>query len=133
MLFDSLSADLSQLLKDLSSYNSKLAQFNKSMVDFGKKSEGFLQRVSEPDQGFVDSMNCKFMKEKWEEIYEYVCIEFFVPSYYQMIFVMTASLLIFFSSLVTYLSATRFPGRNDGRILIDTWSPNSPSAKEIFN
>lgn len=133
MLFDSLSYELNQLSKDLSTYTEKLLQFNQTMVNFGKKSESLIKRVSGVDEGFADSMNCKFMKEKWEEIYENMCIEFFVPSYYQIIFVMVTSLLLFFSSLLAYLGATRLAGRSDGRILIETWSPNSPNVKEIFN
>lgn len=133
MLYNSLSYELNQLSKDLSSYTEKLLQFNQTLVGFGKKAEKLLNRVSGPGAGFSASMNCKFMKEKWEKIYDNICIEFFVPSYYQIIFVMTTSLLLFFSSLLTYLGATRFIGRSDGRMLIEAWSPSSPNAKEIFN
>lgn len=122
--FNSLYKELYSLSIDNSDYNKRLIELNNTLFSGVGVWLNFIDLVSNPNSGIVTGLNCKFIKNNAQQTHNSLCLGLFVPIYLEVIFIITTSLLTFFTSFLTFLAAMRFSRSNDGRTLVETWNPD---------
>lgn len=122
-LFSGVSNSLTNLKASNEDFNSKLINYNQTSYNFLSQIKNLVGNVSDEKTGIVNGFNCAFFRRVVNDSYNSLCVSFFVPVYYQTIFIACTSLLMFLMSLLAYLGGMRFTkGRKSGDVLDeDLW------------